>query len=562
MRGAFLVGTWCAYFLAAFFAAAANAQTTHNELTIGVSQFPAAFHPDLESHVVQSLILGLAHRPFTAYDADWDLVCLLCVELPDPARGTARQWEAADGTSGIAATFRIRDGAAWGDGTPVTTDDVLFAYEIGRAPAAGANNQDMYQRIAKLEAIDRKNFTVYWNSRRCDYQDIGDLQVIPAHLDRARFAAGERDYRTRTLYETDTTNPGLWFGPYRVTKVEAGAAIILERNPTWWGKPGAFRRITVRTIENTAALEANLVSGAIDMIAGEDGITLDQALGFEKRSGGRFAVLYTLGMTDEHIDLNLDNPLLKDVRIRQALLMAINRAAISEKLFAGKQPVAHSIVNPLDRDYDPAVARYPFDPARAASLLDTAGYAPGRDGVRRNSAGQRLSFDFMTTAGNRTRELVQQAVQSDLARIGVEIRLKNEPARVLFGETMRERIFTGMVMSANVTSPRYIPFEILHSSMIPTRENGWAGDNYSGYRAAAMDRALETVQTECAPQARRALTNEIQALYVADLPSLPLYIRADPTILPRWLKGVRPTGHANPSTLWVEDWRAEEPAGR
>jgi peptide/nickel transport system substrate-binding protein len=345
----------------------AAAQTQRDELTIGVSQFPAAFHPNLESHVVQGLVLGLAHRPFTAYDPDWKLTCLLCAELPDLARGTAKPWTAADGTPGIAATYRIRDGATWGDGTPVSTEDVLFAYAVGRDSSAGANNQDLYRRLEKLEAHDRKSFTVYWNERRCDYQDIGDLQVVPAHLDRAAFAAGARDYRTRTRYETDTTNPGLWFGPYRVTRVEPGATVSLERNPSWWGAPGAFRRITLRTIENTAALEANLLSGTIDMIAGEDGMTLDQALAFERRAGDRFAVTYTIGMTDEHIDLNLDTVALQDVRVRQALLTAINRTAMSEKLFAGKQPVSHSIVNPLDANYDPRVRRYAYDPARAGS---------------------------------------------------------------------------------------------------------------------------------------------------------------------------------------------------
>jgi peptide/nickel transport system substrate-binding protein len=548
--------------LAAALAPPASAQTPREELTIGVSQFPAAFHPNLESHVVQSLVLGFAHRPFTAYDADWKLVCLLCTELPDLARGTARPWTAPDGSPSIAATYRIRDGATWGDGTPVSTADVLFAYEIGRTPDAGANNQELYRRIERIEAVDRKSFTVFWNERRCDYQDIGDFQVVPAHLDRAQFQAGARDYRTRTLYETDTANPGLWFGPYRVTKVETGAFTILERNPTWWGRPGEFRRITLRTIENTAALEANLLSGAIDMIAGEDGMTLDQALAFERRAGERFNVLYTLGMTDEHIDLNLDNPLLKDVRVRQALLAAIDRQAMSVKLFGGKQPVAHSIVNPLDANYDPNVVRHSYDPTKAAALLDAAGYGRGPDGIRRGRGGERMTLEFMTTSGNRTRELVAQAVQSDLARVGIEVKIRNEPARVLFGETLRERAYSGMVMYANVTTPRYVPFEILHSSMIPTADNGWAGDNYPGYRNPAMDRALERVRGDCAPPAQRALMHEIQALHAAEVPSLPLYIRADPAILPRWLKGLRPTGHANPSTLWVEDWRVEEPARR
>ena len=63
-----------------------------DELVIGMAQFPAALHPNLESHVSQSLVLGMSRRPFTAYDANWKLICMLCTELPDRAKGTAREW--------------------------------------------------------------------------------------------------------------------------------------------------------------------------------------------------------------------------------------------------------------------------------------------------------------------------------------------------------------------------------------------------------------------------------------------------------------------------------------
>ena len=107
---------------------------------------------------------------------------------------------------------------------------------------------------------------------------------MPAHLDRAAFAE-PAEYKNRTLYETDTTNPGLYVGPYRITRVEPGAMVVLEANPTWWGKTPQFKRIIVRVVENTAALDANLLSGEVDYIAGEDGLSLDQALAFETRHG-------------------------------------------------------------------------------------------------------------------------------------------------------------------------------------------------------------------------------------------------------------------------------------
>ncbi len=195
----------------------------------------------------------------------------------------------------------------------------------------------------------------------------------------------------------------------------------------------------MRTIENTAALEANILSGAIDYIAGELGISLDQALAFEKRHRDRFNIVYKPGLIYEHIDFNLDNPILQDKRVRHALIYALDREALSKQLFEGKQPVVNSFVSPLDWMVATDIPTYKFDAKKAASLLDEAGWKEMRGGVRHNAAGQPLSLELMTTAGNRTRETVQQVLQSQWRKLGIDIRLRNEPARVFFGETMRKR---------------------------------------------------------------------------------------------------------------------------
>ena len=539
---------------AAALLASLPAQAQKDELVVGIGQFPTGFHPNLNSHVASSFIMGMAHRPFTAYDPDWNQVCILCTELPDVANGTARDWTTPEGEPGRAIDYAIQPDAVWGDGTPVTTDDVQFVWDVGHTPEAGANDQEMYRRMEKLEIHDDKRFTIYTNKRECDYQGIDRFELIPAHLDRANFVDPVQ-YKNRTLYETDTTNPGLYMGPYVITRVEPGATIVLERNPRWWGeqKPH-FRRIVVRVIENTAALAANLLSGEIDYIAGEDWLSLDQALNFEESNSETFDVVYKQGLFYEHIDLMLDNPLLADVRVRRALLHAIDRVAISDGLFEGKQPVAHGNVNPLDTVYYPGAPKYDHDPQVAAALLDEAGWTEMTDGVRHNAAGERLSFELMTTSGNRIRELVEQVVQSDLKQVGVEVRIRNEPARVLFGETIREREFTSMAMFAWFSSPEGVPYTTLHSKMIPTEENNWSGQNYTGYVNPEMDDALDRIRVECGDDAQALLWSKIQTLYAEDLPVLPLYFRATPFVLPKWLAGVRPTGHQYPSTLWVEEW--------
>jgi peptide/nickel transport system substrate-binding protein len=539
--------------LAAMLPWGAQAQVK-DELVIGMAQFPTTFQPSMDASVAKSYIHGMTRRPFTVYDKDWKLVCMLCTELPTLDNGRARIFDLPDGKKGIAVRYTIQPGARWGDGVPVTTDDVVFTWEVGRDQRSGISNLDLYRRIIRVEAHDAKNFTLHVDKVSFEFAAINDFLLLPAHIERANFSEPE-SYRRRTAFDTATTNPGLYFGPYRITQVVPGSHVVMEPNPTWWGTQPYFKRITVRVIENTAALEANLLSGSIDYIAGELGLSLDQALAFEKRHGQRFDITYKSGLIYEHIDLNLDNPVLKDKRVRQALLHALDRETLVKQLFEGKQPVAHSFVSHLDWIAFDDVKRYAYDPARARALFDAAGFNLMQGGIRQNAAGQRLSFELMTTAGNRVRETVQQVLQAQWRQVGVEIRIKNEPARVFFGETTRQRQFTGMAMFAWVSSPENVPRSTLHSDEIPRPENAWAGQNYTGFRDAEMDDLIEATDVELDREKRRVMWRRIQDIYVEELPVLPLYSRADPFVVPKWLAGIEPTGHQYSTAYWVENWR-------
>ncbi|MGQ0677450.1 MAG: peptide ABC transporter substrate-binding protein [Rhodospirillales bacterium] len=528
-----------------------------DELVIGMTQYPSTLHPIIESMLAKTLVLSMTRRPFTAYDADWKLVCMLCTELPTIENGLARPEDLPEGKKGVAVTYTIQPNVAWGDGTPVTTKDVAFTYEVGRHPQSGVAAAEFYRRAYKLDVKDAKTFTIHFDKLTFEYNAINDFRVLPAHLEAEAFA-DPKEYRNRTRYDTDPANPGLYFGPYRVTETRAGSHIALERNPTWYGDKPHFRRIVFRTIENTVALEANLLSGAIDYIAGELGLTLDQALAFEQRHGAKYDIVYKPGLIYEHIELNLDNPALKDRRVRRALLMALDRKTVSDKLFGGKQPVATTNVSPLDWVYDQELKPVPYDPEGAGRLFDEAGWKRGPGGMRQNAAGQALGFELMTTAGNRSRETVQQVLQAQWKQAGVEIRIRNEPPRVFFAETVSKRRFTGMAMFAWVSAPESLPRSTLHSQEIPTQANNWSGQNYTGYRSAEMDRLIEEAEVELDRGKRLALWRRIQALYLADQMTLPLYFRADVFVMPKWLRGVTPTGHQDVSTLGVEHWRRAE----
>ena len=524
-----------------------------DELVIGITQFPSTFHPSIDSMLAKSYVLAMTRRPITTYDAGWKLICMLCTRLPTMENGLAKPETTPDGKKGVAVTYTLRPDAVWGDSRPVTSRDVVFTWQVGRHPKSGVTNIEFYRSLYKIDVVDDKTFTLHFDKLTFDYNAVNDLDVLPAHLEERAFTE-PLAYKNRTTFDTDTTNRGLYFGPYRITEVVAGSHVVLQPNPTWWGKKPSFKRIVVRVIENTAALEANLLSGAIHMIAGELGLTIDQALAFEKRHGDRYKFIYKPGLIYEHLDLNLDNPILKDKRVRKALIYAIDREAISRQLFEGRQPVAHSSVSPLDWVYAKDLPKYGYDPEKAARLLDEAGWSTLKQGVRRNARGEALSLEIMTTAGNRTRELVEQVLQSQWKKLGVDVRIRNQPARVFFGQTVTERKFTAMAMFAWISSPENVPRTTLHSDHIPTPDNNFAGQNYTGFANPEMDRLIEKIEVELDRDKRAALWRRLQEIYVEELPVIPLYFRANPYVLPKNLIGVVPTGHQYPTTLWVENW--------
>lgn len=530
------------------------AQAAKDELVIGTTQFPATFHPSIESMLAKTYILSMARRPLTAYDPDWALICMLCETLPTLENGLARLEKTPDGGQGIALTYTLKADATWADGTPVSSDDAMFTWRVGRHPLSGIANAELYRRILRVEIKDKKTFVLHLDRVTFDYNAVNDFQLLPAHIEAARFDAAPAEYRNRTAFDQDTANAGLYNGPFRITEVVQGSHVVLEPNTHWQGAKPQFRRIVVRIVENTAALEANLLSGGVHMIAGELGLPLEQAIAFEKRQAKRFDVVYKPGLVYEHIDLNLANPILADERVRRALLHAIDRETISKQLFGGRQAVADANVPRLDWVHTEDLPKYPHDRAKAGTLLDEAGWTMA-GGTRRNAKGEPLVLELATTAGNRSRELVSQVLQSQWKAVGIDVRLKTEPPRVFFGETVTRRRFPAMAMFAWYSAPESVPRTTLHSTMIPAEDNNWAGQNYTGYSNPEMDRLIDAIETELDRPKRKALWAELQRLYATDLPALPLYYRADAFILPKGMTGLIPTGHQDPSTLWVENWR-------
>ncbi|MGB3337729.1 MAG: ABC transporter substrate-binding protein, partial [Devosia sp.] len=118
----------------------AYAQADDEQLVVGALQFLTNFHPLIQVNNTKRNLITLALRPITAFDPEGNNTCVLCEEIPTVENGQAKIIDNADGTQSMEVTFTIREGASWGDGTPVTTDDVLFTFQVANDPAIGFSN--------------------------------------------------------------------------------------------------------------------------------------------------------------------------------------------------------------------------------------------------------------------------------------------------------------------------------------------------------------------------------------------------------------------------------------
>lgn len=365
-------------------------------------------------------------------------------------------------------------------------------------------------------------------------------------------------YEKNSNYVRNPTNPGLYNGPYVITDVKLGSHVAFAPNKNFYGKQPNIQKIVVKLIPNTGTMEANLRSGTIDMIS-VLGLDFDQALAFEKKAkaeGLPFNVFFVPSVTYEHIDLNLDNEILKDERVRKALLYSINREDLVKALFEGRQEVALHNISPKDAWFtkDPKViTTYSYSKRTAGKLLDDAGWKMGADGFRAKN-GKRLSLVFQTTAGNKTRELVQVYLQNQWKQNGIEVLVKNEPARVFFSETMTKRKFGGLAMFAWVSSPENSPRSTVATAAIPAQKNSWSGQNFMGWSNKNVDKDLDALDLEFNAAKRMTLVHDILKYYTAEVPVLPLYYRSDISVTPKNLKNYKMSGHQFYETNNVEEW--------
>ncbi len=520
-----LLATLLALTLISLPAAQAQPAAGRDQVVIGMSQEPDFLNPMFAEMAASVSVSSTIFTADIQRDNTWKLFPQGVRYLPTLKDGT---WK-LNGDK-MTLTWKVVP-RNWSDGKPVTCADYVFVHNAARNEQVPVIVRDLTNRISNIlctKGASGTDITVNWKERYA-YANltITEYGALPRHVLEKYYRANPSKLNEAPFGNDPAQTIG--DGAYKLVEWRKGASMTVQSVGTHpiFGAP-KIKTITWRFIPDTNALVANMLSGALDAI-GTIGISFDQAVQLEQQAAGKYKVFFEPGLIWEHIDFNLDNPLLQDVRVRRAIAQGINREQMVQQLFAGKQPVSHTYLPPRHPGYpqgDAGLTKYPYDQARARALLQEAGFTPGPDGIMRNAAGQRLALELNTTAGNRVREQVEQIIQQNLRQIGIEVTIQNFPARVYFGDITNHRKYKALAMYAWVFAPTSDCDQTYTSDGIPNEGNGWAGQNYPGYKNAEMDKACKAASREVDEAKRNKLLNESAAIFSRDIPALPLYVRA------------------------------------
>jgi peptide/nickel transport system substrate-binding protein len=518
----------------------APAAPTHAEVVIGTTSEPDTLNllfAQPPGIFAASSVLATVFTFDIAIDSSFRPIAQGVERIPNLKDGT---WSVEGERMTLRWTLRPR---RWHDGRSVTCQDYVFAHLAARDPrvSVAATDLDVTRRISGVTCPDgaegRSILVTYGRRYASAALTVTEFGALPHHLLNDLHRRDPTRLRNAPFGNEGPATVG--DGPYRIVEWRKGTMLTVEAVPNHpiFGA-SRIRRITWRFYPNIQALLPAALRGDVDVVSSVAlGPAFDRALELERNAAGRFRLLPGVPANWEHVDFNLDDPVLQDIRIRRAIAHAINRRQITGLLFAGRVVVAHSYLPPGHPGYTTVLPTYPHDPARARALLRQAGYTPGADGIVRDAAGRRLALELNTIAESLTRVQIARLIQEQLRQVGIDVNIVNFPARVYFEILLRRR-FKAMAVYAWVFGPVFDCDQLYTIDGIPNEANNWSGANYPGYRNTEMDRACRALPSEVDDAVRKQLFQETARILARDLPALPLYFGIRTAAVKTSLEGV------------------------
>lgn len=490
----------------------------------------------------------LLNSSLNVFDSNGDLHPRLAEAVPTVENGLWRLLP--DGR--METTWKIRGGVAWHDGTPFTTDDLVFTLSVLRDRELPTFRHRSFNFIEGIEAVDAQTITVRWNKPYIQADELFSEDVVaplPKHLLERSYAEDKTAFTQLPYWTTEYVGTG----PYKVKEWERASHILMQANDSYaLGRP-KIDEIEVRMISDANAIVANLLAGSADVLLGRS-ISVDHVVQLRER-------MPTLSIETPLTSLQVINSqfldpspaVVTDLNFRRAMIHAVDRQEMADTIDYGLVPVAHHFIYPNlpeARATESALVRYEYDPRRAAQLMEGLGYAKGGDGFYRDAAGQQLRIEIRTTQSEINPKSMS-AVADYLQRLGIAIDPVIIPVQLVSDQRYRAS-FPGLIVNGGPANASNL--EDFHSSQARVPENNFSGSNRARYMHPEMDTLVERYQTTIAFDARMEVARQIVRHTTENLPVVPLFFDSWPSAAAARLVNVGPSANSGESTWNVHQW--------
>lgn len=515
---------------------------------------------------------SLVLEPLFHYDAQANPVPVLAEDIPTLENGGVSE-------DMLSITWTLKEGVLWSDGTPLTAEDLVFTWQYCVHPDTGCSSLSSFDNVANVEAVDDRTVLITFEEPAAfPYNPFGGY--LAPILQAAQFAdclgAAAQGCSEQNTYPIGT-------GPYKVKEFRANDVVTFEVNENYRepDKPHFAEVVMKGGGDAAAAARAVLETGEADyawniqvepqILADMEAAGLGQVYSAFAGNVERIVVNFTnpaadLGELRSEWTMDDPNPhpILSDIKVRQALSMAIDRNVISEQLYG---PAGRATCNILSGP--PAVVSTANDACLtqdlegAAALLEEAGWVDSDgDGVREKD-GMRLSLLYQTST-NSVRQKTQALIKQWWEEIGVETELKNVDAAVYFGgdpaspDTL-SKFYADVQMYTNGNDSsdpqQYLGGWLCNDgNNIANATNNWLGENVERWCSPEYDALYRQFVATTDPDQRAELAKQLNDMLVQNYVIMPLVFRASPSA---WVNTLGGVGELNgwDSEEWnIEDW--------
>lgn len=399
----------------------------------------------------------------------------------------AERWEIPDARTYI---FHLHRGVRFQNGQPLTSKDVKWTFDSlmeGKVRSTKATN---YRWIDHIEAPD--DYTVIFHLKEpfaallWNVAD-GGIGIVP-------YGSGE-DFNLHPIGS----------GPFRLISQEQNKEVVLERNDDYWGERAHVKRIRLMVVPDATTRALELRKGSADIAI--NALTPDMVLTLAKEPG--LKILRAPGSIYAYVAFNLRDPVLKDVRVRQAIAYAIDRQPLIHYLWRDQAQPASSVLPPQSWAFDANVQKYGYDPAKARQMLDAAGY-PAVNGVRFHLT--------MKTSTEESSRLMASVFQQQLREVGIALDIRTFEFATFFSDIGHGsyQMYSLRWIGGN-QDPDILEYAFDSSRMPPK------GANRGFYHNPQVDALIAQARQQTDQEKRKELYAQVQEILARDLPYINLW---------------------------------------